>query len=310
MICALHLSRSDLSIVTEVANYPLWSCSKRKLGLPSPLQGGVWPHKADGLAPFYGVAMTEFARDTELTVRTALPEDDGSLAELFNRAHSHLAGVIRRSKTDIAWRCRRQPGMSAEGAIVVQGDNNRVLAYAFVKDNGDIIEFAIDPDGPRKQAASILITACEQHAVLAGAERIRVNVPTVSVEVEKSMRDAGLIPSEPEARHYVSSTQPTRFVASMASQAVRIPTFDLRITDPYPWQHQEMKVGSEPTALLRIEADQRTVNRLILGRESPTRAALTRQLRVRPFRKTIEGIRIIRQVQLQSSWFYSLGDVL
>ena len=97
--------------------------------------------------------------DVGLSVRRSETSDDAEMADVFNRAHAHIAGTVIRSAEDIAWRCRRQPGMPDEGGILVEDLAGSMLGYAFVKRNGDITEFAVDPDGPRRGAARALVAA-------------------------------------------------------------------------------------------------------------------------------------------------------
>lgn len=244
-----------------------------------------------------------------VSVRRAEASDDPELAELFNRAHAHLAGTVVRSADDIAWRCRRQPGMPDDGGIVVADTEGKLLGYAFVKNNGDVTELAVDPDGPRRAAAAALVSACEDRGAATGAERIRVNVPISDEVVGQVLEASGWAPSRTQGRRYVASVDPGKLVRSLAEQSnLSGVSVEIAVSDPLPWQHATASFGDGPT--LRFGTDQRTFNEILLDGASPWKAVLTRRLRISPMARTLSGVRFLEAIQVGSPWFHTLGDVL
>lgn len=247
--------------------------------------------------------------------RLALAEDDSALADIFNRAHQHLAGHVTRSATDLSWRVRGQPGMSSDGAFLVEGEDGRPIGYAFIKENGDVIDFAVDPTADRKAAASALISACEDYANREGAARMRLNVPLGDQDVAEALSEAGLAAARPEARHYITAIDPGTLLQTLIDHLPDRPVrFDLWLTDSHPWQSsttsiaRSVAVDVEPEFI--VEGDQRSLNDVILGGRSPWRALLMRKVRVIPASRAPRAVRLLRRVAIDEPWFYQLGDIL
>lgn len=261
--------------------------------------------------------MPEPGDNNNLVVRRAQAAEDAELADLFNRVHAGLAGPAVRTAADLAWRCRRQPGCSDEGAILVETTSGKLLGYAFVKDSGDILELVVAPEGPRGRVTSALITACEARAEAAGAERIRVNVPIIDEEVADALAAVGLAPSRAAGRFYVSTMDPgrlTQILASELGEGMWSRPVEIVLSDPLPWQPARSVVGSNESSdrgpTLSMECRQRTLNQLLLRGASPWAALMLGRLRIRPVGKTVAGIRLLKRIQIQAPWFHTLGDVL
>lgn len=245
-----------------------------------------------------------------LRVRRAELADDAALADLFNRAHSHLAGTVVRSAADIGWRCRRQPGMPDDGGVLIEDHGGTILGYAFIKGNGDVTEFAVGPNEPRRETTEHLIAACEERAVAHRAPRIRVNVPVSDEVVAAALEQAGWISSPAPGRRYVASIEPGRLVQGLttAAQTDRVGSVEIVQTDPYPWQRRVISSGTESS--LQLKADQRTFNELLLAGGSPWRAIVTGRLRVKPLTRAASAARFLKRIQVSAPWFHTLGDVL
>lgn len=244
-----------------------------------------------------------------LSIRRSETSDDAELADLFNRAHAHLAGTVVRSASDIAWRCRRQPGMPDDGGILVEDPDGRTVGYAFVKSNGDVTEFAVDPDGPRLATASALVTACEERALSTGATRVRVNIPVTDEAVASILEAAGWVALRPQGGRYVASTDPGKLVGSLAAQtAMSARPITIVLSDPLAWQHEVTSVAGGTG--LQILAGQRTLNEILLGGASPWKAVASRRLRIKPLVRTVSGVRYLKAVRVDAPWFHTLGDVL
>lgn len=252
-----------------------------------------------------------------LTVRQAAIEDDHALADLFNRSHQEVPGPVVRTAADIGWRCRRQPGMSPEGAFLAETPDGGLLGYALVKDNGDVLEFVVDRGPYASDAAAALVAACERRARDTGADRIRVNVPTGAIAVAGALDAAGWAPAEPEARHYISAIDPARLVHALAANPTR-PLGDFVIevltTDALPWQEARSRVSIGDSTgrqeRFTLECDQGTLNHVLLGGGSAWLALARRRLRIRPIRRAPEAVRIIDSIAVTEPWSYHLGDVL
>lgn len=253
--------------------------------------------------------------ETRLTVRRALPDEDAELADLFNRAHDRFTGVAVRSAGDLAWRYRRRPGVSDEGSILVEDQHGSLLGYAFIDDRGDVLELAVEPEGPRRAAATALITACEARARATGATRIRLNVPIVDAEVADALASAGMASSAPDRRLYVSGTDPHLLVemlaAGMAGEAP-VGVVEIVVRDPLPWQpaRSSVRLREAPGPSLAIRCDRRTLNDVLLGGASLWLRLLAGRLQIRPWRMTLDGIRLVRMLRLRAVWFHTLGDIL
>lgn len=251
-----------------------------------------------------------------LTVRLAKPQDYPSLAEIFNRAHREYAGFVVRTADDLEWRCRSQPGMSDQGAFVVEDRDGSPQGYAFVKKNGRIIEFAVDPGGPQYDVATTLMSECEAYAIDRGATRIRVNVPTLHRTIERAMDDAGLTPATPEAKHYVAATQPAHLVQALADMGPvqRSGVAQVVITNPLPWETETATVrfGHPISGALSFEmhCDRQTINDLMLGARSPWWALAQRRLRIKPIRQIVVAVAVIKQLRVAAPWFHTIGGVL
>ena len=254
--------------------------------------------------------------DQDIVVRQSVSSDDDRLADLFNDIYADVPGVLRRSPEDLAWRCRRFPGMSPEGALLVEDRDGTLLGYAFVKDSGEIIELAVDPLESSPGTVFLLVAACEEQAIATGAERLTVNMPTVAPGVASALTEVGLAPSTIEGLMYASAVDPA---ALMKQLAVRLDTSRLslavtiRISDPLDGQPDEylVHVGSTPSEDdLIIECTYHTLNAVLLAGASPGREALAGRLNVRPRSQTIKAIRLLNDLKVRDRWFYTLGDVL
>jgi hypothetical protein len=199
--------------------------------------------------------------------------------------------------------------MPDEGAILVEDPTGRTLGYAFIKRNGDVTEFAVDPDGPRRAAASALVAACEERGSATGAARVRLNDPIDDDVVAGALEDSGWIPLRTKARRYITSMDPGKLVRSLAarSDASGVPV-EIVVSDPLPWQQNATAVGDNPR--LQLRADRRTFSEILLGGASPWKAVASRRLRITPFARTVSGARYLKAVQTRASWFHTLGDVL
>jgi hypothetical protein len=199
--------------------------------------------------------------------------------------------------------------MPDEGGILVEDLAGSMLGYAFVKRNGDITEFAVDPDGPRRGAARALVAACEERGSATGAARVRLNVPIDDDVVARVLEDSGWVPLQTNGRRYVTSMDPGRLVRSLAARSdARSVPVEIVVSDPLPWQQNSTAVGDGPR--IHLVADQRTFNEILLGGESPWKAVVSRRLRITPFARTVSGARYLKAVQTRASWFHTLGDVL
>jgi hypothetical protein len=244
----------------------------------------------------------------ELLIRGATAADDAALADMFNAAHAEFAGIAVRTAADIAWRCRRQPGMPDDGGIIVEAGDGRIVGYAFVKTNGDVTEFALAPGGQRHEAAASLIAACEEHALGHGAPHVRVNLPNSDTAVAGALEAAGWASAPAPGRRYVASVDPGRLARALAAGADPPGRVEVIVTDPYPWQSRVTTIGEG--RVVQIEAGQGTFNEILLAGASPWRAILTGRLRVRSLGMTGPAVRFLRRIQVSAPWFHTLGDVL
>jgi hypothetical protein len=199
--------------------------------------------------------------------------------------------------------------MPDDGGILVEDPVGRTVGYAFVKGNGDVTEFAVDPDGPRYAAATALVAACEERGSATGAARVRLNVPIADDIVAGVLEESGWVPLRTQGRRYITSMDPGKLVRSLAARSdVSDLTVEIVLSDPLPWQRNATAVGHSPR--LHLRADQRTFNEILLGGASPWRALASRRLRITPFARTVSGARYLKAVQVHAPWFHTLGDVL
>jgi len=254
-------------------------------------------------------------RALQLAVRQSSPDEYPGLAELFNRVHAGTPGLIERSAADLEWRCRSYPGMSPQGGLLVERTDGTVLGYAFVKDSGEILEFAVDRNDSYHEAAVLLIAACEEHARESGAEHLTVNTRGTDRQIDEVMRAVGLVSTKFKSRMYVSAVDPGALLEEFQSLSDASDVADpltIRLSDPHEWQSGEYTVGTsidgEPS--ITIEADNRTFNDILLGDRSPISMVLRRRLRIRPIGKTLEIVRVLERAKVEGSWFYTIGDVL
>jgi hypothetical protein len=199
--------------------------------------------------------------------------------------------------------------MPDDGGLLVEDSDGTVHGYAFIKRNGDVTEFAISPEA-HPETATTLFSACEEQALATRAPRIRVNVPIADERVAHALERASWIPSPVPGRRYVASIEPGELMQSLASAAQmdRLRGVEVVQTDPYPWQHRVTILGSHPS--LRLQADQRTFNEILLAGSSPWRAIMTGRLRVKPLTRTPMAARLLKEIQVSAPWFHTLGDVL
>jgi len=261
--------------------------------------------------------MPDTFHSPRLAVRQSSPDEYPVLAELFNRVHAGTPGLIQRSAADLAWRCHSQPGMSPEGGLLVEKTDGTVLGYAFVKDSGEILEFAVDANDSYHEAAALLIAACEERVRETGADRVTVNTRGTDRQIDDVMQAAGLIPTKVNSLLYASAVDPGALLEELLSLS-DVPdlggTLTIRLSDPHEWQSDEytLRRGTPANgdASITIEADNRTFNDILLGNRSPARMVLRGRLRIRPIGKTIEIARLLERAQVNGSWFYTMGDVL
>ena len=249
-----------------------------------------------------------------ITVRQYQAIDAAAMADIFAAAYGHLAGMIARSPTDFEWRFRSQPGISEEGCLVAVENDGGVTGYAFVKDNGDVIDFAVRPGDFAREAASRLLAECEAVARSKGALRLRLHFPHGPSPARPALARAGMAPSAPEARYYVSAVDPGRLVRALVRETADLGSMRLEVinTKPLDWQPTVTLIETADTPLhsLSLEGEPRTFNEVLLGGSSPSLAIATGRLRVRPVRSTPMAIRALRRIRASAPWFYALGDIL
>jgi len=252
-----------------------------------------------------------------LAVRQSSPDEYPALAELFNKVHAGNPGLIQRSAADLAWRCQKYPGMSPEGGLLVEDADGTLHGYAFVKDNGKILEFAVDRNDSYHQAAVLLMAACEERARESGADRLTVNTRGGDLQIDDVMREVGMIPTKVKSLMHASAVDP----GALLDELLLSPddpdlgcAFTIRLSDPHEWQTREYTVRPRTTgrgeSSVTIEADNRTFNDILLGGRSPMRLVLRGRIRIRPIGRTVEIVRLLERVQVKGSWFYTKGDVL
>lgn len=120
---------------------------------------------------------------------------------------------------------------------------------------------------------------------------------------------AGWVALRPQGGRYVASTDPGNLVRSLAAQtAMSARAIKIVLSDALAWQHEVTSVA-EGTAL-QILADQLTLNEILLGGGSQWKAVASRRLRIKPVARTVYGVRYLKAVRVDASWFHTLGDVL
>jgi len=207
--------------------------------------------------------------------------------------------------------------MSPEGGLLVERQDGTVLGYAFVKDSGAIIEFAVDRSDLYHDAAVLLVEACEQRARESGAERLTVNARGADHQIGEAMQAVGLIQTTVKALMYVSTVDPGVLLEDLLSSS-EVPDLGMpltiRLSDSHEWQSDEYTVNGATAengeSRITIEVDNRTFNDIVLGNRSPARMVMRGRLRIRPIGKTVEVVRLLERAQVKGPWFYTMGDVL
>jgi len=151
-----------------------------------------------------------------------------------------------------------------------------VVGDAFVKDSGELIEFAVDRSDAHHDAAVLLIQACEERARESGADRLTVNTRGADRQIGEVMQAVGLIPTTVKSLMYISAVDPGALLEDLLSSS-EVPDVDktltIRLSDPHEWQSDEYIVGRATTdhreSSITSAADNRTFNDILLGNRSP-----------------------------------------
>lgn len=235
--------------------------------------------------------------------------DEQVLADLHNRAFAAYPGTVLRTPEYWRWACVDRPGVSPEGIIILE-EGDGIEGYVVVSDDGTILEFAVDPETDRLRVALLLLESAEQRARQTAAVRLTVNVPASDDVLAEAMARRGFGPGELSRVHVTIHEYPELVRHLFETNGYRGPGLELELRAGEVAGSFAIPSPADRPAPLHLVADQRVLDRVILGASSPIRAQLTGGIHPRPWWRQLAAYRALRAMKVRGRWFHPLGDVL
>jgi len=257
-----------------------------------------------------------------VSVRRYRPGDEEAMADLYNAAHGHLAGFIERSGERLGWFLSR-PGLERDGICVAErGD--RLVGYAVVTSEGDILELAADPGDPWP-VADALLAAAEAYVLARGGDRVAVLLPPAYAAHDVALWDRGY-GLRPESLGQWVLMDAASVMEAILGEKLREGTapppgrFLLRVArglyaDPLPpcihitVSREAVKVSTEEGAAdVTIAVTAEDLAELIYGGGRPAASWAAGRMRIRPRHRVVRGLALLRALQVTDAWYFPMVD--
>lgn len=236
-------------------------------------------------------------------IRVVQPSDLPSLIDLFDRAYGVYAGYAERSVEDFGWRYLDRPDIGADGVIVVEDAQLRLLGYVVVGKTGTIWEFAIDPDADRPVVAALLFAEAERLLMDQGVDEIMLHAPVDDSDVAGALKVAGY-GGRPAIQQYLSFVDlPGAVERTLAKHRDAVPrgvgAVEFVIENPRAWHPKQFRVRltdkeTASSSTVTLSASVESLVGVMVGSLGPVQAVAGRLVRIAPLSKTGAGLRILQ----------------
>lgn len=256
---------------------------------------------------------------SEYNVRTYRDGDETEFIKLFNESHQHYAGFVPRTVDYWLWSCKLRPTVNSEGIMVAER-NNEIVGYIVVGNLGEIYELCYNPAQNGWTIVSKLIERAIQYVVAKGGGRVILRAPSDDAIIREVCKKFEFRES-PLAQVSVISLRVLNFpmlikkiVDSKKREQINFEdTFLIQLKDAPPSDNFitvsirdgifSVERGEVNNPRIKICIDTRTLTSLIFGTLSIASATLSFRLRVRPFWKLPEALKLLSLLLLRDSWY-------
>jgi hypothetical protein len=128
-------------------------------------------------------------------VRTYRPGDEDLIIELSNRSLAAYAGWVPRTLENWRWSIFTRPGIRTTDLLVLESEG-KLGAYAVLRQDGSVLDFAVDPDQrPRTRRSYIkeMVHALEECARSRDCDSLMFSLPGSDQVVDEALRAAGYV---------------------------------------------------------------------------------------------------------------------
>lgn len=263
------------------------------------------------------------AEEQKYQTRNYCRGDEDKIIDLFNGTYKDYAGFVPRTREYWVWSCLERPDVDREGIIIAEDKTSgEIVGYAVIGKSGSIWEFCIGLECERKKAFSLIAEKAMEYIAEVGADHIGLNVPAEDNAIRKMLEKLGFVES-PQEQVSVRVLDFETLIGSLAknvgdklkkhrenilfimedTHSVTKLQFGVEI------DHGKANPSSHTQShSISVETSVETLTSILFGALKPSRAFITRKLKVRPMRKIYVTLELLSILQLHDPWFHPKAD--
>ncbi len=260
-------------------------------------------------------------------VRNYRDGDETDLVELFNEVYSNYAGFVPRSREYWRWCCLERPTVKNDGIRVVE-KSGTIVAYAVVaieltegKVQANVLDFCHKHDEGEAPVRD-LVEWITEYAGANKVDAISFDAPLDDDLLRRVVKEHGFS----EFPHVI----PLLMINDFAGLVQRIATsrsmppnlnqvFHVYLSDATTLPDNvltlevgkgkfEAKPGKAGVATVEVTTTVDTFTSCLFGVANTTKAVLRSKIKVRPFWKLTDVIKLFSAIQLVDPWFIPAAD--
>jgi hypothetical protein len=259
----------------------------------------------------------------EYKVRNFEDGDEIEIIRLFNRTYANYGGFVPRTPEYWLWCCLKRPDVEREGLFVVTDENENIVGYAVVGRSGNVWELCYDPMREGEKILSLLLNESVCYVEKVGATSITFNAVTEDNATRQVCRNLGFA-TLPSPEMFLSILNFRELISLLVNSKKEglMKKFDevvlLKLNDAPFWVDSTIfirigqdgvHVGNETQShTIYMETDITTFSSLLLGILGPFKSLISLRLKVRPFWKIPNLLKLLSAIQIKGKWFFPLSD--
>jgi len=256
----------------------------------------------------------------DYVLRTFSKGDEIVLSDLFNKSFKDYAGFVPRTVNYWNWCCLERPGVTEEGIAIVEHDK-KILGYAVVSRNGEVVEICCDSVEDRELIVRKILNWIVEYAKKSGADSVVVNAPYVDETFRRVCKEILFVETPPE-RVFISSLDlPVLLHQIVKSKSRRNPgVFFFKLRNCPVWCENKFGIDLNSDELLltkeqlskkpdlTIDADMQTILSIVLGTDNVWGAVLKSKLSFKPIWKMRKLLVLFSLLAVKYPWYMPIAD--
>jgi len=261
--------------------------------------------------------------NSEFKFRTYGPEDDQQLFSLFNKTFRNYAGFVKRTREYWSWYYKSRPDVDENSIIILEDNNQQIVAYAVVGKTGKIWDFCYDSENEKaEEIASLLLEKSVSYLVENGVDEIKFHAPESDKIVRKICREMGFTTNNYRYL-FLTVVDFVPLIAKILEQSDQIgfdnELFQIVLTDAPPGIDDSIFVefGAQSVSVtakltrhpkVKIVTSILALTEIIFKKKNLWWSLLKREIKIWPHHNILKGLQFLGKLQLDDVWFTPLGD--